>query len=147
MISFLFVVSFLLHIVLLIIVFYLYQQLQTLQRKQYSDMEDMLNNFLQQLKVENQQLEHHLRLKNVTREQAQPDFKQPNEPTKEWNESSKEYPPIPLENPSVDQVETSLHSQVFHLHQKGLTTEEIAKQLNRGKTEIELIVTLNSVKE
>jgi response regulator of citrate/malate metabolism len=37
-------------------------------------------------------------------------------------------------------VEASLDSQVLLLHQEGYTAEEIARKLNCGKTEAELII-------
>jgi len=158
MTSFLFIVSFLLHILLLITVFYLYQHIQSLKNNQTSEVEHMLNNFLQQLKLENEELEKKIHQANITPDEKQKLRKHINEEARETketnemseshktietNESSYEFPPIHMEEPNVDQVETSLHSQVFHLHKKGLTIEEIAKKLNRGKTEIELIIKLN----
>lgn len=39
-----------------------------------------------------------------------------------------------------DSIETSIHAKVLQLYQKGLSVEEIAKQLDCGKTEAELII-------
>ena len=41
------------------------------------------------------------------------------------------------------QVKPALSDQVNGLLQKGLTTEEVAKKLNKGKTEIELLLRFN----
>ena len=42
-----------------------------------------------------------------------------------------------------DKLETSLEAQVFQLAKQGISIEEIAKKLNRGKTEIELMIKLH----
>ncbi|MFJ5622087.1 hypothetical protein ACIQD3_04980 [Peribacillus loiseleuriae] len=41
------------------------------------------------------------------------------------------------------QLKSTLSDQVNDLLQKGLTTEEVAKKLNKGKTEIELLLRFN----
>lgn len=46
-------------------------------------------------------------------------------------------PPIPV---GEDQFEQSLTSQVIRLHEKGFEINEIARKLNKGKTEIELLL-------
>lgn len=56
----------------------------------------------------------------------------------------KEYiPPVPIVE---DRLETSLNSQVVLLHEQGFKAEEIAQKLNKGKTEIELILKFNGSK-
>lgn len=46
-------------------------------------------------------------------------------------------PPVPV---GEDQYEQSLTSQVVLLHEKGFKPDEIAQKLNKGKTEIELLL-------
>ncbi|XXM73545.1 DUF6115 domain-containing protein [Lysinibacillus sphaericus] len=41
--------------------------------------------------------------------------------------------------------EETLISQVLHLHEKGLSIEDIAKKLGKGKTEIELLIKFNQM--
>lgn len=41
---------------------------------------------------------------------------------------------------SARKPETTIEDKVFHLNQKGFSAEEIAKQLNKGITEIELML-------
>ncbi|CAH0346163.1 hypothetical protein [Bacillus sp. CECT 9360] len=43
-------------------------------------------------------------------------------------------------NKSVNNSSQSLPQDIFEMYDQGLTTEEIAKKLNRGKTEIELLL-------
>src|SRR5690625_89202 len=94
MTSFLFIVSFLLHILLLITVFYLYQHIQSLKNNQTSEVEHILNNFLQQLKIENEELEKKIHQANITPDEKQKLRKHINEEarkTKETNEMSESH--------------------------------------------------------
>src|SRR5690625_1327414 len=111
MTSFLFIVSFLLHIILLIIVFYLYQHIQTLKVMQTAETEKMLNEFLQQLKIENQKLERKV-LHPIQHTFPEQKLEQINKQRKKGNDSSYKFSPIDMEESNVDHVETSLHSQV-----------------------------------
>ncbi|MEM1506445.1 hypothetical protein RG959_24150, partial [Domibacillus sp. 8LH] len=54
-------------------------------------------------------------------------------------ENSSYTPPVPIEE---DQVEASLQSRILQLHHRGKSNTEIAKQLDCGKTEVELIIKL-----
>lgn len=49
-------------------------------------------------------------------------------------------PMIPSEEKTEDQVETSLTAKILSLAEKGFAAEEIAKKLQCGKTEAELIL-------
>lgn len=53
-------------------------------------------------------------------------------------ESNREYVP-PDPEPDVDYVQSE-EAQIFSLHNQGYSSEEIAKKLNKGKTEIELLL-------
>ena len=49
----------------------------------------------------------------------------------------------PAEREVKDVIETSIEGRVLQLVQEGKTVDEIAKLLNRGKTEVELLIKLN----
>src|SRR5699024_5249692 len=54
-----------------------------------------------------------------------------------------EHPILPIEtliNNQHDVVEQTAESKIVSMHEQGLSIEEIAKQLHRGKTEVALIV-------
>lgn len=141
-------------------VFNLYQQLQQSKSKQNEEITDVLDKFLQQIKSENERLERRLTTNrtpiekplydpaekiHVTRnlEQSIYDDKQIN------NKQRNQYNPYKIQEERLtqhDQIETSLESQVMSLHEQGYSYDKIAKQLNRGKTEIELMIKMNQLK-
>ncbi len=59
-------------------------------------------------------------------------------PVNEQNQDLFPVPPIGAEAP--DEVFSSVDSQVLYLREQGFSAAEIAKKLNKGKTEIELIL-------
>lgn len=106
---------------------------------QEKQLNQLLSKFLHEIKEENEQLQ--IRLKEQQLSQSKQEFVTrpvPNEAIK--NESKANYiPKYKME----DQLETSTEGQIFHLYQNGYSKEEIAKKLNRGKTEVELILKMN----
>lgn len=147
MTSFLLIISFLLHIILLTAVFQLNQQLQKTKKQTNDEIEEVLSLFLKEIKVENEQLKEML---SSSREQ---DEKQVAKEMKGKSSVAKkqvdktsdtvERPILPIEtliNNQEDVVEQSAESKIISMHEQGLSIEEIAKQLHRGKTEVALIV-------
>ncbi|UFU01052.1 hypothetical protein KO561_09005 [Radiobacillus kanasensis] len=59
------------------------------------------------------------------------------------SDESDAYSP-PTELPMEDIVEQSLQSKVYQLHDQGYTVEEIAKRLDCGKTEVDLMLKFKS---
>ncbi len=120
----------------------LYQQLQLIDRDQEQRLEQLLSNFLQEIKVENKQLQSQLNDKppSPTNKEADTD------PVTHYATKNYEDKIVGSSFPikeTKDFFETSGEAEVLHFHQQGLTIEEIAKKLNRGKTEVELIIKLN----
>jgi len=147
MISILLIISFLLHLIFLVIIYQLYQQIGDLRSERSRDTEVLLSRFLDEIKQENRQLQQQLQQsnkkeQNATTIQAQAEYvpKQEMADGKERTNDHFDFPPIPIA--TEDKVETSIESQVFQMHQKGISTETIARQLNRGKTEVELLIKL-----
>src|SRR5699024_11949355 len=96
-----------------------------------------------EIKQENSQLQQQLQQakkkeQNATTIQARAEYepKQEMADGKERPNDHFDFPPIPIA--TEDKVETSIESQVFQMHQKGISTEAIARQLNHEKTEVEL---------
>jgi len=60
----------------------------------------------------------------------------------------KEMQPIEDFQPAAfqDEVETSLEAQILQLHTNGETIDDIAKKLNCGKTEAEIIIKMHQKK-
>jgi|SRR5699024_8299395 len=148
MISILLIISFLLHLIFLVIIYQLYQQIGDLKSERSRDTEVLLSRFLDEIKQENRQLQQQLQQVNkkeqVSTIQSQTEY-EPEQATEDIKEPANDifdFPPIPIA--TEDKVETSIESQVFQMHQKGISTEKIAKQLNLGKTEVELLIKLQN---
>src|SRR5690625_2836806 len=56
MTSFLLIISLLLHLIMFIIIFYLYQHLQLIKSEQAKEINELLSNFLHEIKLENKAL-------------------------------------------------------------------------------------------
>lgn len=126
--------------------------MQELKLERSRHTEVLLSRFLDEIKHENRQLQQQLKQQpRRGNEQEQTDI--PEKTVKEKKQASfmketvkeeSEFPPIPVEK--EDRVETSVESKMFQMYQKGIPIEKIAKQMNRGKTEVELFIKLNQPK-
>lgn len=130
-------ISFIMHIVLLFIVYKLFQQLNALKQSKNDDLEHMLDTFLQEIREENEALRHQVKEKSNHKTTAKV-------AEKKSYYTKKEEPVAKLEmlemEEKKDDFTPTIQGQVYQLLDEGLAVEEIAKRLNRGKTEIELIV-------
>ncbi len=160
--EFLLMFSLMLHGVTFIVVIYLYRQLKDQPHvdeleKTVREVEDVFASYLLELKNENERLMNILKEngKNVKVETSEPPplnkFAEPTKTKEKRENENKQIENSPVEtglgdsyqpeNIPVDEtVELTLESRVLHLYKNGKTIEEIAKQLNKGKTEIELII-------
>ncbi|MDL4840090.1 DUF6115 domain-containing protein [Aquibacillus rhizosphaerae] len=164
MTSILFLVSFLLHVMTFIFLktlkdkVNLFDDLEAKQKSNIKEMEDLLAVYLIEIKEENDKLLHVLK----ENEQPKPRLNtkanhvdiqsNPKNNTKyeltskpvyedEMNKSKdyKEYSP-PVDNNGQDVLEQSVASRVYSLHNQGNSVETIAKKLDCGKTEVELML-------
>lgn len=150
MISFMLSISFVLHIILITIVFLLYKQIQVLKSKDANDIMEILEVYLEEIKIENKRLEQDLQSRETHNKVAslhkvsEPQTINQDRQVKEEIEDTKE-DLADLEIDHVDDTfEPSLEVKVLQLHNKGFTEDDIAKQLNCGKTEAALIIKLYS---
>lgn len=143
MIEFLLLVSFLLHIIALIAIFHLLKKIKQSEKESSRDLIDLFDSYLEEIREENKQLED--KLKAIERPK-QTKNGIPNEANAlqapEKNVAAGESGQIFPDNEAVDTVETSLTAKILQLHDQGLSHELIAKQLNCGKTEAQLIIQL-----
>ncbi|WP_175989035.1 hypothetical protein [Bacillus sp. Marseille-Q1617] len=169
MTTFLFFVSFLLNIVSLLAIIILYTRqnrfidLEKRQGKMLQEMEETISTYLIEMKEENEAFINSLHQRNEepSSHPAQPDSSRKEEPSSlankrlhaakaykkpaasvERNEEDSGWSP-PLPDDSREFGGGSLVTQVITLQQKGLSIEEIAKRLGKGKTEIELLLKFN----
>lgn len=155
MVSLLLIISFLLHIVLLIAIYFLYQQivqLRTNKNEEIESLESLLQNFLLEIREENELLQKKLQketkddinINNIDNiEKSNEKFLDKRIKTIKNRENIYQInTPQKAALEKEDKIETSFEAQVFQLANEGLEIEEIAKKLNRGKTEIELLMKL-----
>lgn len=146
MVSFFLIISFLLHFVLLFSLFQLLKKVQKLENETDSkEIVEMLENSLEEIKRENNRLQLIL---NEDRKRNKRNL-EPLEPKEqkikntiienEEQTASEEIDHLIGTSPGY-KVEASLESQVLKLYADGLSIDEIAKKLDCGKTEAELII-------
>lgn len=107
------------------------------------EIEDVLLAYTTEMKEENERLLQRLRERNdqkVTKSQQQEWKVESSEPPPSINHPEKEEYVPPLELSSQETYVKSYHAQVLELFELGLSAEEIAKKLEMGKGEVELIL-------
>ncbi|KGX88610.1 hypothetical protein [Pontibacillus marinus] len=176
MITFLLVISFLLHFIMLIAIVILSirvsktKELELKQEKVARQVEETFTAYLLEIKEENE------RLMNILEQNGQTDVAEKNStgsdvtPPEPQRESRDQEPPgpivkkeaseapnvtsnqnkesqssydIPLEYDKEESYQPSVQSSVFQLYDQGYNTEQIAKRLDCGKTEVELMLKIH----
>lgn len=143
MISLLLIISFLLHIIAIFGIYQLYKQLQVVKQEDSSDVIELFETYLQEIKDENNRLQVELSGKvsqEKTESPQQPEMYNKKQTTSENEKVSNYKPP---ENQMDDSVEASLQARILQLYNEGLQETEIAQKLNCGKTEVALIIKLH----
>lgn len=160
MTAFLLTVSFLLHALSLFIIILLYLQLskvKEVERRQsqlIEEMEQTVSAYLLEWREENERFLQALSEKMNRRGEGENVAKRPaSVPKPAKKEEKKEWtPPLASIEQMKDQVEirtdkqpklelpSSLEERAIALKKEGKTVDEIAKLLNKGKTEIELLL-------
>lgn len=149
MISFFLLLSFLIHIILFITIYHLYEKTKRDKDEQVKRLEEILTEFMKNIRMENDQLERKI-YENEMRQQIKLDDNRPQQkPLNTQTDVPKDEWKVPdytvKENLKEDIVETSLESQILQLAREGKSVDEIAKQLNRGKTEVDLLIKMNQI--
>ncbi|AXI09106.1 hypothetical protein CUC15_09295 [Oceanobacillus zhaokaii] len=143
--SLLLIISFLIHIVALYAIYRLSQQIQSFKRADTAEMAEIFETYLQEIKEENNRLQD--RLSSNTPPHKDPEKSQAESDDKEYPYTQKETVEkngVPLIDAKVDDlVETSSEASILQLHHQGMTITEIAQQLDRGKTEVELFIKMH----
>jgi|SRR5699024_4977775 len=170
MTSFLLLLSFLIHLLVLIMIYHLYEKSKRNKDEQAEQLQKMLTDFMHDIRVENNKLEQKI-YENELRQQISYDHNPSSQSTisKTLDQSNaylSKYDDGEVESLEIndtkpinkfashlakasqihekeDSIETSIESQIMRLAQEGKSIDEIAKQLNRGKTEVELMLKLN----
>ena len=133
MIQFMLIISFLLHIVLLMAVYHLFQQVQLSKKDNTNDITNLFESYLQEIKDENNRLQGELLVNTTQHNQEEKLDKQ--------DSKTNQYTPITPNNID-DHYEASLQAQILQLYNEGMLVEEIANRLGCGTTEAGLIIKL-----
>ncbi|MGX4669258.1 DUF6115 domain-containing protein [Cerasibacillus sp. JNUCC 74] len=139
MTSFLLLISFLLHIISFSAIYQLFKQVKQHHQSNTTDSNigALFESYLAEFKEENNRLQQ--ALKQTNHAQLEPDSE---ENMEEIASTIVENVPM-VDDSKEDKVVTSLKANILQLYSKGLSPGEIAKQLNCGKTEAELIIKLH----
>lgn len=142
--SLLLIFSLLLHLVAFYIIFNMYNQLQQLKASDVNEITEILDHYLQDIKRENELLKNEWKLNNDKEENNSFTGMKSRKNEKSVIEDSNELESISEMIQNIDAIndymETSLDARVLQLHKKGIPINDIAKQLQCGKTEAELII-------
>ncbi|SEP57893.1 DUF6115 domain-containing protein [Piscibacillus halophilus] len=143
--SFLMLLSLLLHGVSFVVIFKLYQKVQNINssdayfEQKVKETEDMLNSYLLEIKDENEKFIHKVsKLETSDTDTFNHDKvdSKTNDDYEKINQEDQDDVPVNMEQPSDE-------AQILYLFDQGYTIEEIAKKLNKGNTEVDLIVKFN----
>lgn len=142
--SFLFIISFLLHIILLAIVYYLFQQIQLLKKNNTNEVTELFESYLREIRSENRRLESEIESKvsHTDQEKVTQQFES-NIINEEITNKVDLDKPILKTDTIHDKFETSLEAKILQLYHQGMEVTEIAQMLNCGKTEASLIINLS----
>jgi len=153
MVSFLLIISFLLHIITLVAIFQLVKQQANQKDSSSQEVAELFEVYLKEMREENNRLEKLLETQishsgHITGNEIELKEMKANEKLKSDTDTdsvigheTKDLDAL-LKNFPQDDINASLESRVLQLHANGKSIEKIAKTLNCGKTEAELIIKL-----
>ena len=137
------IISFLLHLVTLFVIYQLLQKVQKLENETKPvEIIEALENSLQEIKKENERLQTIMTTDSKKQEEELQRTVNHTPEVIRFSEKESTAPGIDhlIGTSPGYEVEASLESKVLQLHAKGLSLDEIAKQLDCGKTEADLII-------
>ncbi|UOQ85603.1 DUF6115 domain-containing protein [Gracilibacillus salinarum] len=137
--------SFIIHIITFIIIRQLKNKIDNMHAveakvdAQVKSIEDTLALYLVEIKEENDQFIQEMTKSQQSTAKNKPENSRQAEPDEPATHSGY-YQPVSTIDHVEDVVEHSLAGSILHLRQQGLTVDQIAKKLDKGKTEVELIL-------
>ncbi|MFC2950086.1 DUF6115 domain-containing protein [Virgibacillus sediminis] len=135
MFSLLLILSFMIHAVTLFAIYQLFKRLKEAEAVNTEDISNLLDSYLQQIREENQRLEMELDKREL--------YQGTHSGTNHEEEVQEDTNGV-TDRVMEEKTETSLQSRILLLHKQGYNAEEIAQQLDCGKTEAELVIKLHS---
>ncbi|MBN9652874.1 hypothetical protein J0K78_01255 [Halobacillus sp. GSS1] len=122
------------------------EELELRQKQVAAEIEDLFTSYLMEIKEENKRMESLVRKNrhssafhdSQTEDEGERGKIHLDKEDITKNQTSSTYTPPKLEE--TESYKPSFHSQVLDLKEKGYSIEEIAKMMDKGKTEIELLL-------
>lgn len=142
MVTFIFAISFILHIITIFAIYLLFKQNQQLKHENIHDTTALLESYLAEIKDENNRLQAELAVSSSNHETDEASGVTKHHASEETLINDDPFSLRDVEQ--TDHVEASLQAKVLQLHDQGFTETEIAKKLNCGKTEAALIIKLHT---
>lgn len=133
----------LLHIVAFWLIFTLKNKLEQIKITNPNDIIQLLEHYLAEIKEENKQLRDELD-NNISSIEENKDTIHQDLNKRERNQAIEDKE---LAIEKDDLMETSMEAKILHLHHQKFSPAEIARKLNCGKTEVELIIKFHDKKE
>lgn len=142
MTSFLFIISFLLHIITITAIIAINKQLVTNKSSNTQEIVSLMESYLEEIKNENKLLEEELsRAGDKTITKPGPSSLKENSNSILDQEDVNVSIDLTDTGEAVrDEIEVSTSSRILKLYKEGNSVEEIARKLGCGKTEVELII-------
>ncbi|WP_096269863.1 helix-turn-helix domain-containing protein [Paucisalibacillus globulus] len=142
MTSFLFIISFLLHIITITAIIAINKQLVTNKSSNTQEIVSLMESYLEEIKNENKLLEEELS-RAVDKTITKPGPSSLKENSNSILDQEDVNVSIDLTDTGEavrDEIEVSTSSRILKLYKEGNSVEEIARKLGCGKTEVELII-------
>jgi len=139
MVALLLLISFILHIITLFSLYMLFQQYKKGNALESKEIIELMETYLEEIKEENNRLQNYIHSLEREKDNAPAKTAAKSELPAEGNKEEESFA-LSLAEKMNDHIEASLEAKVLQLHQQGKSLEEIAKTLNCGKTEAELII-------
>lgn len=120
------------------------RELRQLKDKDYAQTKEIFDTYLAEIRHENDRL---LSLKKQ-KEQVTKQTQNSKDQNRDANKISSVRQLSSIDKTGeqiIDSYEPSLHAQILRMYDEGFSYEEIAKKLDCGKTEVELIVKFGSL--
>src|SRR5699024_11546803 len=113
--------------------------INTIKQTNNNEIHKLFEQYLEAFNKENDRFQEHIFSKYQSFQQILTETSHSNKYADE-NVDDHNYSILSSVEDMDDSYETSLQSQILQLYDQGYSEEDIAKQLNCGKTEVELIV-------
>lgn len=141
-------ISFFIHALSLAAIYLMYQQVKSIRNSQTNEIDQIMQSYLKQIQIENNNLQESLH-KKVDLNDVEQNKQTLSIDDLEESDEQKQYsvPESLIQTNNGDYIEASLECRVLELHRSGVELTDIAKQLHCGETEASLIIKFQKDKQ